>query len=152
MSSSVQRIPSEQSSQLPAQRKELSRKRERDSEEPAESEIESQNHGIGKQSKVTKANSKRFPCPFFLRNPATYGRENGCSSYSRRIETVIRVLDVHSSGVSYSDDLLSITSSASTGRSTKKPVTEKTRSLRPSRSSLESRGQTSIKRRRNYGD
>jgi hypothetical protein len=127
MSSGRQPKPSGQSSHVTSQRKMLSRKRERGSEEPSESQIGSNNHEDGKQSKVSR--TKRFPCPFALRDPAKYGRENGCSNYSRSIETVIRVISVHFHIVSQSDDVHSITSLASTGRSTRKLVMEEMTSL-----------------------
>lgn len=126
MSSGPQSKPPGQSSHTTSQRKMLPRKRERGIEEPSESQMESNNHEDGKQSKVSRTKSSRFPCPFALRDPAKYGGENGCSNYSRPIETVIRVISVHFQMVSHSDDVYSITSLASTGRSTRKLAMETT--------------------------
>jgi hypothetical protein len=134
MSSGRQPKPSEQSSEPTFQQKKLSRKRERGSEELSGSKIGSNNHEGGKRSKVRRTKMSGFPCPFALRDPAKYGGENGCSNYSRPIGTVIRVIGTHCQIVSYSDDLRSITSLASIGRSTRKLVMEKATSLIRSRS------------------
>jgi hypothetical protein len=152
MSSGQQPKPSEPSSHPTIQQQKLSRKRERGSEQPSEPVMGDNKHNGGKRSKPSRAKSSRFPCPFALRDPEKYGGENGCSNYSRPIETVIRVRDVRRQIESFADEIYSITSLASTGRSTRTLVMEKTASLKRSRSSWESQDRTSRRRRTNYGN
>src|SRR5271154_5611565 len=94
MSSDQQPKPSEPSSHPTIQQQKLSGKRERCNEQTSESEMGDNKHNGGKRSKLSSAKGSRFPCPFALRDPAKYGGENGCSNYSRPIETVIRVRGV----------------------------------------------------------
>jgi hypothetical protein len=152
MSSRRQPKPSELSLHPTAQQQKLSGKHERCSEQHSESERGGNKHDGSKKSKLSSVKSTRFPCPFALRDPAKYGRENGCSNYSRPIETVIRVRGAHHQIESFSDDTCSTTFLASTGRSTATPVMEKTTSSGRSSSSWESRDRRSRRRRKNYGN
>ncbi len=72
----------------------LSRKRERDSEEPTESGKDSNIQGNRRKPKQSRKTTSGFPCPFVRNDPIKYGGENGCASYSRSLETVIRVCSI----------------------------------------------------------
>jgi hypothetical protein len=69
----------------------LSRKHERDGEETAEPRKDENVQGSRKKLKKSRKTSSGFPCPFVKYDPIKYGGENGCASYSRGLETVIRV-------------------------------------------------------------
>jgi hypothetical protein len=71
----------------------LSRKHERDSEEPTESGKDGNIQGNDRKPKQRRTTSG-FPCPFVKHDPTKYGGENGCASYSRSLETVIRVCSI----------------------------------------------------------
>jgi hypothetical protein len=64
----------------------LSRKHEREREEPDDII-----QGNRKKPKRSRKTSSGFPCPFVKHDPTKYGGENGCASYSRGLDTVIRV-------------------------------------------------------------
>jgi hypothetical protein len=69
----------------------LSRKHERDREEPAEPRKDDNLQGNRRKPKQSRKTTSGFPCPFVKYDPTKYGGENGCASYSRSLETVIRV-------------------------------------------------------------
>jgi hypothetical protein len=69
----------------------LSRKRERDSEEPTK---DGNVQGDRRKPKQSRKATSGFPCPFVKYDPIKYGGENGCASYSRSLGTVIRVCSI----------------------------------------------------------
>jgi hypothetical protein len=76
---------------LKSNQKGHTRKRERGSEEPAESQKGGDVQESRKQPKSVRRKSSGFSCPFAKWDPAKYGGENGCTNYSRSLQTVIRV-------------------------------------------------------------
>jgi hypothetical protein len=72
----------------------LSRKRERDSEEPTEPQKDGNVQGNRRKPKQSRQTTSGFPCPFVKHDPIKYGGENGCASYSRGLGTVIRVCSI----------------------------------------------------------
>jgi len=72
----------------------LSRKRGRDSEEPNELRKDGNVQGGCRKPKQSRKTTSGFPCPFVKHDPIKYGGENGCASYSRGLETVIRVCSI----------------------------------------------------------
>ena len=67
------------------------RKRERDSEESTEPQKDGNIQESRKPPKPIRRKSSGFSCPFAKWDPVKYGGENGCTNYSRSLETVIRV-------------------------------------------------------------
>src|ERR1700722_7447443 len=91
MNSGKQLLKSDQSPRSASGPKLPSRKRERDSEEPTEPQKDGNIQESRKQPKPTRRKSSGFSCPFAKWDPIKYGGENGCTNYSRSLETVIRL-------------------------------------------------------------
>jgi hypothetical protein len=91
MNSGQQLLKSDQSPCFASNQKGHTRKRERDSQEPTEPQKDGNVQGSRKQPKPVRRKSSGYSCPFAKWDPVRYGGENGCTNYSRSLQTVIRV-------------------------------------------------------------
>ena len=91
MNPGQQRLKSDQSPRSASGQKAPTRKREWDSEEPTEPQKDGNIQESRKPPKPIRRKSSGFSCPFAKWDPVKYGGENGCTNYSRSLETVIRV-------------------------------------------------------------
>jgi hypothetical protein len=126
MNPGQQLLKPDQSPRSASGQKVPTRKREWDSEEPTEPQKDGNIQESRKPPRPVRRKSSGFSCPFAKRDPVKYGGANGCTNYSRSLETVIRVCSASRSviscnvgTISHPDYFRSIMFSASTGRSIK---------------------------------